>query len=187
MTEKEKMLAGEMYRANDAQLIAERARAHDLCREFNLTGASESARRAEILQALFGRPTSAEIIPPFYCDYGYNTTLGDEVFLNFNCVFLDVMPITVGNHVLIGPSVQVYTATHPLDPEERLTGLEAGKPIAIGDGVWIGGGAILCPGVSIGAGTVIGAGSVVTRDIPQAVFAAGNPCRVIKSSRASAR
>lgn len=118
--------------------------------------------------------------PPFSCDYGSNIQFGTKVFLNFNCIILDVAPVTIGERVLFGPAVQVYAATHPLGATERRSGLELGKPVVIGDDVWIGGGAIINPGVRIGAGAVIGAGSVVTKDVPGNVFAAGNPCRVIR-------
>ena len=117
--------------------------------------------------------------PPFFCDYGSNIQLGERVFFNFNCVVLDVCCVTIGDHTLIGPAVQIYTATHPLDAAQRRLA-ESGKPVEIGSDVWIGGGAIILPGVRIGARTVIGAGSVVTRDVPDEVFAAGNPCRVIR-------
>jgi maltose O-acetyltransferase len=117
--------------------------------------------------------------PPFFCDYGSNISLGRKCFFNFNCIVLDVCRVTIGDHVLFGPAVQVYTATHPLDAELRRS-QEFGKPITIGSDVWIGGGAILCPGITVGSRTVIGAGSVVTRDVPDGVFAAGNPCRVIR-------
>ena len=130
---------------------------------------------------LFGRTTDAWIQPPFYCDYGTNISLGAKVCFNFNCVVLDVMPVTIGDNVLFGPAVQLYTATHPINAAERRTGLELAKPITIGSDVWIGGGTIICPGVTIGDRSVIGAGSVVTRSIPADVTAAGNPCRVIRS------
>jgi maltose O-acetyltransferase len=121
------------------------------------------------------------IEPPFYCDYGYNIELGDKVYFNFNCVILDVMKVQIGANTLIGPGVQIFTAMHPMNWKERASGLEFAKPVSIGSDVWIGGGAIICPGVSIGNRSVIGAGSVVTKDIPGNVFAAGNPCRVIKN------
>ena len=124
---------------------------------------------------------SVAITPPFQCDYGYNITLGEGVYFNVNCVVLDVAPVRIGARTLMGPGVQLYTASHPMSPEERAGGLELGVPITIGEDVWIGGGAIVCPGVTIGDGAVIGAGSVVTRDVPARVFAAGNPCRVIRS------
>jgi maltose O-acetyltransferase len=124
--------------------------------------------------------TDVAITPPFSCDYGRNIRLGSAVYFNFNCVVLDVAPVTIGNHVLFGPAVQIYTAYHPLDAAERRSGIEYGKPVVLGDDVWVGGGAIVCPGVTIGAGAVIGAGSVVTRDVPPYVLAVGNPCRVLR-------
>lgn len=181
-TEKEKMLAGELYDPRDAQLQYERRRARLLIKAFNDSSDEQGSERQQLLLELFGTMGKGTFIePPFHCDYGGNITLGERVFFNFNCVILDVAQVSIGNHVMFGPGVQVYTATHPLDAEQRRGGLEAAKPIAIGDDVWIGGGAILCPGVTIGARTVIGAGSVVTKDIPADVFAAGNPCRVIRS------
>ncbi|MUV14921.1 sugar O-acetyltransferase [Noviluteimonas gilva] len=181
-TEKDKMLAGEMYLANDPQLVAERLLARARCQALNTlpASASDDARRAAT-DAIFGAPGNTYVTAPFFCDYGTNITLGANVYFNFNCVVLDVAPVTIGDNVMFGPAVQVYTATHPLDAVERRSGREFAKPIAIGDDVWIGGGAILCPGVTIGPRSVIGAGSVVTRDLPADVFAAGNPCRVIRS------
>ncbi|MEO8344639.1 MAG: sugar O-acetyltransferase [Betaproteobacteria bacterium] len=180
-TEKEKMLAGELYNASDPGLVAERLRARELCHKLNSSSPGiPEAERAELLFQLLGAATDAYVTPPFYCDYGRNIELGSNVYFNFNCVILDVARVTVGNNVLFGPAVQVYTASHPMSAEERRSGLEYGKPVAIGNDVWLGGGAILCPGVTIGERTVIGAGSVVVRDLPAGVFAAGNPCRVIR-------
>jgi maltose O-acetyltransferase len=180
-TEKEKMVSGEMYNASDPALVLERRRARDLLKELNESRDEQRDRRAEILRQLLGRVGSnAWIEPPFYCDYGPNIFLGDNVYFNFNCVVLDPAKVEIGSNVLFGPNVQVYTATHPLDAEQRRNGLEFAKEIKIGSDVWIGGGAIICPGVTIGACSVIGAGSVVTRDVPERVFAAGNPCRVIR-------
>ena len=181
-TEWEKMIAGELYRALDPELSALRRRARLLTRELNASRDDEEEARARILRELI--PNAGEglwIEPPFYCDYGRNITAGKRVFLNFDCVILDVAPVHIGDHSQFGPAVQIYTASHPFDAAERRSGLEFGKPIGIGADVWIGGAAIICPGVSIGSRSVIGAGSVVTRDIPDDVFAAGNPCRVIRS------
>nr|WP_282446830.1 sugar O-acetyltransferase [Aromatoleum aromaticum] len=139
-----------------------------------------------MLGELFGRETDAWVQPPFFCDYGTNIFLGVKVFFNFNCVVLDVAPVTIGSNVLFGPSVQICTATHPISAAERRTGLESAKPITIGSDVWVGGGAIICPGVNIGDRAVIGAGSVVTRDIPSDVVAAGNPARIIRALPAEA-
>jgi maltose O-acetyltransferase len=182
-TEKEKMLSGELYDALDPQLSAERRRARDLCQALNATRDEEEVERVRLLRELFGRDTGVWIQPPFYCDYGTNITLGERVFFNFNCVVLDVMEVKIGSNVLFGPAVQIYTAMHPMSAKERRTWLEYAKPVEIGSDVWVGGGAIICPGVKIGSGSVIGAGSVVTRDIPGGVFAAGNPCRVIREIR----
>jgi maltose O-acetyltransferase len=179
-SEKEKMLAGEMYDPLDATLCQERERARDLCQDLNATREADVELRRRILREIFGAETDVWIQPPFYCDYGRNIVLGKKVFFNFNCVILDVMKVEIGDNVLCGPGVQIYTAMHPMSATERRTWLEFAKPVTIGSDIWIGGGAIICPGVRIGSGSVIGAGSVVTRDIPEKVFAAGNPCRVIK-------
>lgn len=180
-TEKQKMLTGELYNALDSQLVKERRQARDLIKELNESRDAEQERRVEIFNLLFasiGRDIWIE--PPFYCDYGSNITLGDNVYFNFNCVILDPANVVVGDNVLFGPNVQIYTATHPLSSLERQRGLELAKPIEIGSDVWIGGSTIISPGVTVGSRSVIGAGSVVTKDIPQDVFAAGNPCRVIQ-------
>ena len=181
-TQKQRMLAGELYNSSDPELIAERLRARELCQKLNaLSPRAPEPERAEVLRQLFGVVTNAYVTPPFFCDYGRNIKLGNNVYFNFNCVLLDVASVTIGNDVLFGPAVQVYTASHPLDAGERRSGQEFGKPVVIGNDVWLGGGSIVCPGLSIGAGTVIGAGSVVVRDIPAGVFAAGNPCQVIRT------
>ncbi len=180
-TEKQKMLSGELYDALDPQLSQERLQARVLIKKLNDSGEDQGEDRAKALKALI--PDSGESIwvqPPFYCDYGTNIVLGDKVFFNFNCVVLDVMKVQIGSGTLIGPNVQIYTATHPLNFRERAAGLEYAKPVTIGRDVWIGGSAVICPGVSIGDRTVIGAGSVVTKDLPSNVLAAGNPCRVIR-------
>ena len=182
VTEKEKMIAGEMYDAADQQLIGERRRARNLCKTLNESHDDELALREGIIQELFGQAGDAIWIePPFYCDYGANITLGSNVFFNFNCVILDPAPVTIGSNVMFGPAVQICTATHPMSASERRTGLEFGRPVEIGSDVWVGSGAIICPGVRVGSQSVIGAGSVVTRDIPANVFAAGNPCRIIRN------
>jgi maltose O-acetyltransferase len=180
-TEKEKMLAGELYDASDPQLTAERQRARDLCKSLNDSSDNEPELRQGIIRKLFGRSGDAIWIePPFYCDYGSNTTLGSKVFFNFNCVVLDPAPVTIGNNVLFGPAVQLCTATHPRRASERRKWQEIARPIEIGSDVWIGAGTIICPGVRIGSRSVIGAGSVVTRDIPADVLASGNPCRLVR-------
>jgi maltose O-acetyltransferase len=174
------MLAGELYRAADPELVADRARCERLQGEFNSQPEAD-ARERVLRELLGGLGTSSYIRPPFFCDYGYNITLGDGVFLNFNCVVLDVVAVTIGDRAQIGSAVQILAADHPLDVETRASGLENGRPIAVEADVWIGSGAILCPGVTIGRGSVIGAGSVVTRDIPPDAVAVGNPCRVVRS------
>ena len=179
--EKDKMLGGELYDPLDPQLSAERRRARLLFKALNDTRDDQQEERGRLIKALIPRSGQGVWIePPFYCDYGSNITLGDKVFFNFNCVVLDVAPVRIGSGVLIGPAVQIYAATHPLSAATRRAGLESGKAVEIGEDVWIGGGAIICPGVRIGARAVIGAGSVVTRDVPEGVFAAGNPCRIVR-------
>ena len=181
-TEKEKMLAGELYDPFDPELVRARERARDLCQDLNATRERDQETRRSILTALFGRGgESVWMQPPFFCDYGSNILLGERVFFNFNCVVLDVCRVLIGNYTLFGPAVQVYAATHPMNAGLRRR-QESGKPVEIGSDVWVGGGAVICPGVKVGSGSVIGAGSVVTRDIPEGVFAAGNPCRVIRST-----
>ncbi|UVT15354.1 MAG: sugar O-acetyltransferase [Nitrospira sp.] len=178
--ERQKMLAGDLYNPLDAELVAARERARDLCRELNDTRECEHAQRRRIVQDLFG--TGGDTVwmqPPFYCDYGSNIHLGSRVFFNFNCIVLDVCEVRIGDHTLFGPGVQILTPLHPFDAGLRRE-REFGKPVHIGADVWVGGGALILAGVHIGARSVIGAGSVVTRDIPEGVFAAGNPCRVIR-------
>lgn len=181
MTEKQKMLAGEMYNPLDPVLMAEREDAKLLFQEINQMDETQKEQRNLLLQKLFGKTgKNLWVEPPFYCDYGYNITVGYNVFMNYNCCILDVMPVTIGNRVMLAPNVQIYTATHPLIAKERNSGKEFAKPITIGDDVWIGGGAIICPGVTIGDRAVIGAGAVVTKDIPNDVLVGGNPAKVIK-------
>ena len=179
-TEREKMLAGELYDAQDPELIAGRERARALTSRLNGL-AHDDPRSKELLEDLFGAGGGTVFVtPPFFCDYGTQIELGENVYFNFNCVLLDVCTIRIGAHTLIGPAVQIYTPLHPLDAALRRQ-QEYGKPVTIGSDVWIGGGAIILPGVRIGDRAVIGAGSVVTRDVPAGVFAAGNPCRVVRS------
>lgn len=180
-SEWEKMLSGKLYNPLDPELVQARNRARGLCQNLNATREEQEEERRRILLQLFGRGgETVWMQPPFFCDYGKNIELGERVFFNFNCVVLDVARVSVGDYTLFGPAVQIYTATHPLDAELRRR-QEFAKPIEIGSDVWVGGGTIVCPGVRIGSCSVIGAGSVVTRDIPNGVFAAGNPCRVIRS------
>src|SRR5262245_33968980 len=162
-TEKEKMLAGELYDPLDSELVQARDRARDLCQDLNATREKDHDARRRVLVELFGKGgESVWMQPPFFCDYGSNIQLGERVFFNFNCVVLDVCLVKVGDFTLFGPAVQIYTATHPMSAELRRK-QESGKPVEIGSDVWVGGGAILCPGVKVGSRAVIGAGSVVTR------------------------
>ncbi|WP_017651681.1 sugar O-acetyltransferase [Fortiea contorta] len=180
-TEKQKMLAGELYFAEDPELVADNQRAHRLLQMYNATTAGQQEQRSQILQELCGHiGKNAKIIPPFHCDYGSNIYACDSLYMNYGCIILDGNTVHIGNNVFCGPYVQIYTAYHPTEPEVRLTGQELAAPITIGNNVWIGGNAIICPGVTIGDGTTIGAGSVVTKNIPENVIAAGNPCRIIR-------
>jgi len=183
-SQRDLMVAGELYDPLDPELAGARERARDLCQALNATREADRDERQRLVRALFGRVgDEVWLQPPFYCDYGINITLGTRVFFNFNCVILDVCRVTIGSHTMFGPAVQIYTATHPLEARLRRC-QEYGRQVVIGDDVWVGGGAIICPGVSIGSRTVIGAGSVVTRDLPDDVIAAGNPCRVIRPNPA---
>lgn len=180
-SEREKMIAGEMYNPMDPELVRLRLRARELTARFNgATPAGEDARQARLRQ-LFGTLGEGTLIePPFRCDYGVNIHAGPQLFMNVDCVLLDVCEICIGRQVQFGPGVHVYTADHPLGAAERNSGREFGRPVHIGDRAWIGGRAVILPGVTIGEESVIGAGSVVTRSIPAGVVAAGNPCRVLR-------
>jgi maltose O-acetyltransferase len=178
-TEKEKMLAGEVYNILDPELEAARQRTKGLLRLYNW--AEAVPERQAILQQLLGQIGHNSIIePPFYCVYGQNIHIGDHVYLNFNCTILDCNEVRIGHHVMIGPAVQIYTAAHDLRAELRIQGWEVAKPIVIEANVWIGGGAILLPGVTIGRNAVVGAGAVVPRSVPANTVVAGNPARVIR-------
>jgi len=180
-TQKARMLAGEPYQANDPELAAERHRARRLVARYNAGSADDPDARTALLRRLLGSVGDApDIQPPFACDYGTNIRLGHRAFINFNCVFLDCATIEIGDDLQMGPAVQLYTATHPLDRAERVAGWEMARPIRIGSGVWIGGGAIILAGMTIGDGCVVGAGSVVTRDLPAGSLAVGNPARIIR-------
>ena len=177
-TEKEKMLAGELYRADAPELVRDRAVTAAWLARYNAASAADAGELRSILKERLGELGSASVIrQPFYCDYGYNIRIGAGVFLNFNCVILDVVSVVIGDGTQIGPAVQIYAADHPRDPTTRRAGLELGRSIRIGDNVWIGGGAILLPGVSIGDDAIIGAGSVVTRDVTAGATVVGNPAR----------
>lgn len=182
MTEKEKMTGGLPYNANNPELVQLRRDVRVKLAAYN-QAAYESENISAMLAGILGETGKGSWIePPFYCDYGFNITVGKDFYMNFDCVILDVAPVTIGDNVMCGPKAQLLAATHSLDPQERnFSGTELGKPIVIGNRVWIGAGVIVCPGVIIGDEAVIGAGSVVTRDVPPRVFAAGNPCKVIKA------
>ena len=180
-TEKEKMKAGEWFKAADAELNAEREKARALLAELNGNPAPSGERAARLRRELMPLSSPRFLIrPPFHCDYGYNIRCGEGVYINFNCVILDVAPVIIGRNTLLGPAVQIYAVTHPTDADHRRTGDERGLPVSIGRDCWIGGGAVICPGVTIGDRCVIGAGAVVTRDVPSDSMAVGNPARVVK-------
>jgi maltose O-acetyltransferase len=178
-TEKEKMLAGELYDASDPELQAELGAAQRWLARYNVAPDATAAERRELLLERLGFVGEGAVIrPPFHCDYGFNISVGAGVFLNYNCVILDVVPVSIGDRTQIGPAVQILAADHPRSAAGRATGLEIGRPIRIGRDVWIGGGAIILPGVNIGDEALIGAGSVVTRDVPAGAVAFGNPARM---------
>lgn len=175
------MIDGELYNPLDKQLAGDRLNTRLLIKALNDTGEDKQEERSRILKELIPNAGAALWLqPPFYCDYGYNMHIGDQVFFNFNCIVLDVAPVIIGSRTMFGPNVQVYTATHPLNHIERASGVEYAKPIVIGDDVWVGGSVVICPGITIGSRSVIGAGSVVTKHVPADVFAAGNPCKIIR-------
>ena len=179
-TEKEKMLSGENYFSNDKELVLERAKAKKLLHKLNVTEYLMNGYARNILRQLMPNAHKRLYIePPFHCDYGYNIHSGENVYFNVNCVVLDTMKVEIGDNVFFGPSVQIYTATHPLDAIERRT-VEFSKPVSIGNDCWIGGNSVILPGVKIGNGVTIGAGSVVTKDIPGNSLAVGNPAKVIR-------
>lgn len=180
-TEKQKMLNGELYNAADPELCRERLNARELTRLFNHSLETDKNQRTELLKKLFGSTgENIYIEPTFRCDYGYNIHVGQNFYANFDCVFLDVCEIRIGDNCLIAPGVHIYTATHPLNTKERISGAEYGEPVNIGDNVWIGGRAVINPGVNIGNNVVIASGSVVTKDVPDNVVIGGNPARIIK-------
>ena len=180
MTEKEKMLAGLPYNAQDETLYKERRNTKRLLRQLNISEYLVTKTAKSIIKELIPHAQkNLYIEPPFHCDYGYNIYCGENVYFNVNCVLLDCCRIEIGNHVMFGPNVQIYTATHPLGFKERME-YELAKPITIEDHCWIGGNTTICPGVTIGRGSVIGAGSVVTKNIPANSLAVGNPAKVIK-------
>jgi maltose O-acetyltransferase len=181
-SEKAKMLAGELYRSADPELVEDVQRAQRLLRKYNAIPFGDTGAAMALLRRLLGSVGDGTVIRPFFaCDYGYNIRLGINAFINFNCVFLDCAPIEIGDNLQMGPAVQMYTAAHPLEADVRRSGLEYARPIRIGHDVWIGGGAIILPGVTIEDGSVVGAGSVVVHDVPPASVVVGNPARIIRS------
>jgi maltose O-acetyltransferase len=180
-SERDRMVAGEPYFPGDPELSSLRVRGRELVARYNATSATDGGGRRALLSELFARlGEDVTIEPPFHCDYGWNIAVEERVYLNVGCVVLDCAPVRIGAGSLLGPYVQLCAVTHPLDPEERATGVERGGPITIGRDVWLAAGAIVGPGVTIGDGAVVGAGSVVLRDVPARVVAAGNPCRVMR-------
>ena len=181
-SQRERMLAGELYIADDPQLAADNLRARTLTQAFNTSDPADPTARLALLRELLGSlGEDTEIRPPLYCDYGYQTHIGDRCFINFGVVLLDVAAIRIGDDVQVGPNVQFLTPTHPVEAEPRRAKWEAAKPISVAGNVWLGGGVIVCPGVSIGENTVVGAGAVVVQDLPANVVAVGNPARVVRS------
>jgi maltose O-acetyltransferase len=182
MTEKEKMIKGDLYHPEDPDLVKERALARQLIREFNDTPEIEYETRTMIIKKLFGSTGGdIKVESTFRCDYGYNIHVGTNFYANFDCLILDVCPVAIGDNCMLAPDVHIYTATHPLDSIERRSGLEYGKPVSIGDNVWIGGRAVINPGVTIGNNAVIASGAIVTKDVPMNTVVGGNPGRVLKS------
>ena len=183
-TPKQKMLAGELYVPGGEELKADELANKAWMANYNAVPDRPAPERLALLKAQFGAVGEGCVVrPPFFCDFGYNIRLGSNVFMNFNCVILDINEVSIGDRTQIGPMVQIYAADHPRDAESRAAGLEFGRPVKIGADVWIGGGAIIVPGVTIGDGAVIGAGSVVTRDVAPGSIVGGNPARVLKKSQ----
>ncbi|RCX17391.1 maltose O-acetyltransferase [Fontibacillus phaseoli] len=180
-TEKEKMLGGEWYDASDEELVAKRLKARKLTRQYNQTLEDEREQRTAIMKELLGASGEHVYIEPtFRCDYGSNIYVGNHFYANFDCVILDVCEVHIGDYCFMAPGVHIYTATHPLNPTDRNSGVEFGKPVKIGNNVWIGGRAVIVPGVTIGDNVVIAAGAVVTKDVPNGAVVGGNPAKIIK-------
>lgn len=180
-TEKQKMINGELYRPQDEELVNDRLRARRLTRLYNQTIETDYAERTALLNKLLGSTgKKCYIEPTIRCDYGYNIHVGENFYANFDCVILDICEVHIGQNCMLAPGVHIYTAAHPLNPNERNSGKEFGKPVTIGDNVWIGGRAVINPGVTIGNNVVVASGAVVTKDIPDDVVVGGNPARIIK-------
>ena len=182
MTEKEKMLAGELYSPLDPELHAMHLRAEKIFEKYNKIPASKPGKRDKTIKTLLGKTgKNVRVETPFFCDYGVNIEVGENFFANYGCIILDVNKVTIGKNCMLAPNVGIYSATHPVRAEERYNGVELGLPVTIGDNCWIGAGAIICPGVTIGNNTVVGAGSVVTKSFGDNVVIAGNPAKVIRN------
>ena len=180
-SEKEKSHSGKLYKAFDKELLSERKEAKKLLFQFNALVPDEIEKQNIIIKNLFGKTGKSLFIePPFRCDYGYNISIGENFYANFNCIILDCAEVKIGNNVLLAPNINIYTAGHPIHHELRISDYEFAFPVTIGNNIWIGGGVIINPGITIGDNSVIGSGSVVTKDIPSDVVAAGNPCRVLR-------
>ena len=181
-TEKEKMLAGDLYHAADTELLTERRHAQQILARYNTAPDDGQMLRTDLLRDFLGGVGEGTVVlPTFTCDYGYNISLGRNVFINYHCIFLDCAPIAIGDDVQIGPAVQLYTAQHPLDAKVRRSGLESASPIRIGKDVWIGGGVVVLPGVTIGDRSIVGAGSVVVHHVPPDSLVVGNPARIVRT------
>ncbi|MGB2578892.1 maltose O-acetyltransferase [Elusimicrobium simillimum] len=181
-TEKEKMLAGQAYTANDHELKTLLKHARELTRKYNQTLEGDLVTRREILESLFGAVgKNVYVEPSFKCDYGFNIFIGDNFYANFDCTILDVCKVEIGHNCLLAPGVHIYTATHPLNSADRAAGVEFGKPVKIGNNVWLGGKVIVNPGVTIGDNVVAASGAVIVKDVPSNVLVAGNPAKIIKT------
>jgi maltose O-acetyltransferase len=183
-SEKAKMLAGELYRPGAPEIQADQAATKAWLVRYNAALGLPAAERRKLLAERFAEIGEGAVVrPPFHCDYGFNIRLGAGVFLNYNCVILDVVEVVIGEGTQLGPAVHIYTADHPRDPAERRKGLEFGRSVRIGKHAWIGGGAIILPGITIGDDAIIGAGSIVTRDVPAGVTVTGNPARIVSPAQ----
>lgn len=181
-TEREKMIAGEMYNPNDEQLVKDKEAAKRFCREYNLTDDTNYDLRKKMIQSFLGKTgKDLHIESNFRVEYGYNIEIGENFYSNYDCLLLDICPIIIGTNAMLAPGVHIYSATHPIDPMERNSGKEFGKPVKIGDNVWIGGRSVIAPGVTLGNNVVVAAGSVVTKSFPDNVVIGGNPAKIIKN------